>query len=182
MIASFKHRLSNKKHTKCRQDNDKAKIVGGEFCEIGAAFPGVVCGILAEGNEACKGCDQRSRAADVDTQKQCGVVGSKLREKHRGGNIADDLAGKNADQEGVFCKEGGEERADLGDACHISRKNEEAEEGGKESVVDLLECFAVKKEQGERNQDQSQLVGDETKDDDNGERKEKKIDCGTLDR
>lgn len=68
----------------------------------------IVCRVFAEGDQAGKRSDERSRAADVDTDEKCGYVGGKLREQDRGGDVADDLAGENAKEERILCEELGE--------------------------------------------------------------------------
>ena len=85
--------------------------------------------VLTEGDKACKRCDERARAADIHTEEQLTVIFRKLREQDRRGYVADELAGKRAEDERIFFKQDLKHRANQGDARHIARKDEKENKG-----------------------------------------------------
>ena len=89
----------------------------------------VLLRIFLKGDKACERGDQRADAADINTEKKLPVIISKLRKKYRRGDVAYDLAGNSGKYEGVKIKKVGEEFSDSLDPRHISRKNEEENEG-----------------------------------------------------
>ena len=86
-------------------------------------------GVFSECDKACKGCNKRTRTADIYTHKQVAVVFGKLRKKYCRGYVAYKLAGKNGNKKSVFRKKSGEKFVHCVDPCKVSGKNEEAYEG-----------------------------------------------------
>ena len=123
-------------------------------------------GIFPEGDQACQGGDEGTGTADVHAQEEGGVIGGELGQEDGRGHVTDDLAGQDADKQGILSHQGRKQLADGGDACHVTGKDKEAEEGSKECVIHLSECLSVKEKKRERDQNQSELIGDQTEDDD----------------
>ena len=139
-------------------------------------FSAIVCRVFAESNQAGQGCDKGSRTADVNAHQKVAVVLAEAGKKNGRGNVTDDLAGKNADQQGVFLKKEGEQLLHCGKTGHISCENEEAYEGEEKSVVYFSEGFSVKKQDGHENDRRSDEIGNDAEHDSNGEGKQNQID------
>lgn len=58
--------------------------------------------VLAEGDQAGKRCDERARAADIDTDEQGGVILRERGEQNRRGHVTDHLAGEGTAEKHVF--------------------------------------------------------------------------------
>ena len=121
--------LLNYDHTKHRQNGKKPEVEGREFRQVRAGFSGIVGGELAEGDQTCEGGNDGSRATDIHAQKKSGIVSGKLGKQNGGGNVADDLAGKCADQQCVLFQQRGKQIIYRRDTCQIARKNKEANKG-----------------------------------------------------
>ncbi len=172
--------ILDKKACKYRQQDQKSEIESGKPKQIRAGSSGVMCGVFAKGDQAGKRCDQGARAADVYAQKECGIVGRKLGEENGRGDVADDLTGERTDQESVLFQQTGKQIADRGNTRHIAREDKKADKCQQQGVIHSLECLAIHKQKHQRNDDQADLIGDHTKDDHNGECKERKVDQGAL--
>ena len=59
-------------------------------------------GEFAEGDKACKRGNQRTHAADIYPQQQLGIIPRELWKQNRRGNVADDLAGANRNEQSIF--------------------------------------------------------------------------------
>ena len=86
------HKAANEK-----QQRKHTKVEGRENQEILLGLAGIVFGKLTERDQARKRRDQRTRTADIDTEKQFPVIFRKLRKQNGRRNVADDLAGKSTD-------------------------------------------------------------------------------------
>ena len=92
-----------------------------------------------------------------------------------GGDVADDLTGKNADEKRILFQKAGKQAADCGNSCHVSCKNKKANKGEEQRIVNLLQRVSVGKHQYQWNYDQADPIGNDAKNDDNRERKKHKI-------
>ena len=101
-INRFRNISSSGQKLKQHQNCQKGKIEGREQQHIVAGFALVLLSILPEGDQACQGRDQSAHAADVHAQEQISVIVRELGQKDGRGHVADDLAGKYAEQQGAF--------------------------------------------------------------------------------
>ena len=136
--------------------------------------------IFAERDKTCEGGDERSRAADIDAEKQFSVIFSELRKKHGARHVTDDLAGKSAYEKRIFLKKKAEYFFDERDPCHIARKNEKRAECEKKRIVNLFQCISVEKHECKRHDQKSDPIRDHAENDHDGKRKERKIDHRTA--
>ena len=83
------------------QDNEKGEIEKGELKHVFEGFFRVVLDIFAEGYKACKGCYESSDSADIDTDEQGLIILCELLKQNRRGDIAYDLAGECAEEQGI---------------------------------------------------------------------------------
>ena len=103
------------------QDDQKSKVQGGKQPEIFQCFALNVRGILTEGDQACQRGDQRADTADVYAQQKVAVIRGEFRQQNGGGDVADDLTGKDARQERAFFQQCGEEPAHNVDSGYVAR-------------------------------------------------------------
>ena len=107
--------------------------------------------ILAQGDKTCKGWNERADTADVDADKQLSVVTCKLWEQNCAWHVTDNLTGKGRENERVFLQKEAEKVLYRIYPCHISRKNEEENEGEEQRIVNLGKRASVHKNQHKRN-------------------------------
>ncbi len=136
--------------------------------------------VLAEGDKTCERSDQRTGTADVDTEQKLAVIVGELREQNGTRYVADALAGQRAEQKNAFVKQGGEQCTNAFHASHVARKNEEANKGQKQRIVDLLQCLAVCEHQNGRDDDQTDPVGNSAEDNGDGQHEQRKVKRGSL--
>ena len=87
---------------KAGQQDQKGKVEGRKGFEIIACLIGIMLIVFPEGNQTCQGGDQGADPADVYAYQEVGIVGGELGEQNCRRNIADHLAGKNAEKQGAF--------------------------------------------------------------------------------
>lgn len=58
--------------------------------------------VLPEGDQTGKGGDQSAGAADIDAHQKLGVIVCELAEQNGRGDIADELAGEYAEEQGAL--------------------------------------------------------------------------------
>lgn len=132
-------------------------------------------GVLTESNEARKRCDERARAADIHTEEQFTIIFRKLREQDRRGYVTDELTGKRAENERIFFKQDLKHCSHQGDTRHIACKNEECAEGEKKRIVHLFQRITIHKEKDDRYDHKTDLIRNDTENDDDGEREKHEI-------
>ena len=84
--------------------------------------------VFLEGDKACEGGDERSRAADVYTDKEVCIVFGKLRKKNCRGNVAYKLTGNDTCNKNVFtvCTYNAfNEVSDNVNSCNVTGENKE---------------------------------------------------------
>ncbi len=143
-------------------------------------MPGTKRPIVGERDQTGQRGDQCSRSADIHAKKQFPVVVSKPRKQDRRRNITDDLTGADTDKKRRSPQKISHEILHSRDPGHIPGKDKEQSKSGKKSPVDLGECFFIGKNKNQRNDDQSEPVRDQTEHDQQGKRKERKVQSCSL--
>ena len=72
-------------HTKYgydRQNYQEAKVEYGKLCNVAGCLLRLVSGVLSKCYKACERCNKRTRAANIDSYQQLGIIICKLREKN----------------------------------------------------------------------------------------------------
>ena len=131
--------------------------------------------VLAEGDQTGKRCDQGARAADVDAEQQLTVIIGELGEQNGTGNVADALAGQGTEQKNTLVQKNREHRTYALHASHVACKNEKADEGQEQGIVNLAQRFTIGKQEDDGNEDQTDPVRDGTEDDGDGENEQSKV-------
>ena len=144
--------------------------------QIALGFLRIVLGVFAEGDQARKGSNERTRTTDIDTDEQCGIIGSELREQDGRGDVTDELTGEDAEQERVLLQKTGEKLTDSGNSRHVAREDEEAEEGCQKTVIHTAERILIKEKEGDGDEDEPDPIGDHTKYNDDGEGEQDEVD------
>lgn len=132
---------------------------------------------LAVGDQACQRRNQRARAADVDAEQQLAVVVREPREQDRRRHVADELAGERGDEQRALRKPAGEQVMQHFNARGVARKDKEHHKGEKQRVVHSKQRVSVGKEQHGGNQHKPQPERHHAEDDQDRERKERKVEC-----
>ena len=86
-----------------------------------------------------------------------------MRQQHRGRHVADDLAGGRAGQQRVIGHRLGQHRFDRGDARHIAREHEEADEGEQQPEVHRAQGATVEHEQAGYHGDERNRIRNQAK-------------------
>ena len=130
---------------KFRLFTQKGKIVNGKHLNVVQHFSWLVLDVFPEGDQACKGCDQGSRSANVDTHQKLGVLIGKLRQKNGRGTVADDLAGQDTKEQRTLFQKEGEDRTDRLYPRHIPREDKKEYKGKQQRIVHHSQGLAVHK-------------------------------------
>ena len=85
--------------------------------------------VFSEGYKTCKGRNDSSAATNVYTEQKLSVIIREAWEKYCGGNVAYKLAGERTYEKSAFIKKEYENLPDGVYSRHISRENEEENEG-----------------------------------------------------
>ena len=143
--------LYQKNFRENREHYDKQKIQHGKKFNVFSGASGIVRGVFSECNKACERRDESSGSTYIYSHKQGAVIPGKMREQHRGGNIAYDLAGQNRKNQSIFIEYKWHEISDRVYARHISREDEKAYKCEQKGIVHLTERFPIGKNQYCRN-------------------------------
>ena len=106
--------------------------------------------VFRERNQACQRGNQRAESADVDGRKQARIVCGKVGEQYGARYIADQLAGKNAEQQCIDRQKLRKEAAYGRDSCKVAAEYEKGAERAKKRIVYFAECLFIKKEKRQR--------------------------------
>lgn len=140
------------------EDDQKSKIERAEKPDIRERLALYVRGVLTEGNKACKRGDKRSYAPDIYTEQKLLVIRCKFREQYRARHVTDDLTGADRGEKRAFVQKRREEIVDYAYSRHVARKQEEADEGQKQGVIDLQKRLFVGKEDRKEDKRQADIV------------------------
>jgi len=165
---------------KAGEQKEKAEVESGKFADIPSGLAGIVADVFPECDQAGKGCNEGSHTADVDTEEKIRVILCKLGEKNGGRNIADELAGQDADKKRALVKQYGKEIPDDVDPCHIAGENKEKYKSEKEGVVHHFQRLAVKKEQCRRDHNKTDPVRNAAENNGNRQSEKQKINGGAC--
>ena len=155
-------------HHKAGQYHQETKVKYGKPFDIVCCFAGIVLGILAEGDQAGQGGNQGAYAANVDAHQQIRVITGKLGQQDRGRDVADKLAGKDAEQQSASIHQCGKQVSHPIDSRHIAGKNKEKHKGKQQGIIHHFKCFSVHEEQHRGNHHQADPIGDPTEHDGDG--------------
>lgn len=172
-MASFlcgeKIHLRTEEHGEEGEDDEEAEVPEGEDAQEGGFLLGIVFTEKFEGDEAGQRCDEGAEAAEIDGGAEGGEIAGEAGEQNGGGNVADDLAGEDAEPEFATVHEGDEEGADGGNASDVADEDEEAEKCREQAVINLAEEAAVDdKNNGDDNEEHG-AVGQNAENDEQAE-------------
>ena len=104
------------------------------------------------------------------------VVCRKARQQHRGRHVADDLAGRGADEERRHRDDGREQVADRRDTREIARKDKERAKGQQQAVVDAQKALGLEYRQRDGDDNQPDVVREHAKDNHHRQREQHEVD------
>ena len=151
------------------EDDEEAEVPEGEDAQEGGFLLGVVFAEKFEGDEAGQRCDEGAEAAEIDGGAEGGEIAGEAGEQNGGGNVADDLAGEDAEPEFATVHEGDEEGADGGNASDVADEDEKAEKCREQAVVNLAEESAVDDKNNGDNDEEYGAVGQNAENDEQTE-------------
>ena len=127
-------------------------------------------GEFSESNQTCQRGNQGADTPNVYTQKKLGIIVCELRKKNCRGNVTDDLAGTDGHQQSVLFQQFPKYVLHKLDTRHVACEDEKGDEGEQQSVIDVFKCLSVQKQQRGGDNNQPNPKGNDTEDDDDGQR------------
>ena len=103
------------------------------------------------------------------------VIGRKARQQHRGRDVADDLAGRRADEQRGQRDERAERALDGGNARKIARKDEKRAEGEQQTVIHFEERAGFEHQQRERDDGKPDIERENAENDEHRQREKHEI-------
>ena len=135
--------LCDQQIVQCHEDGKECKICGGEIQKIPALDARPFFSDALERDQACHGCNERAKSAEVRADDERGVFLCEARQQERGGHVADDLTGKHSSEHFMSGDHAFEKIAEHGDPAHIADEHEEPDKGQEQRIIDLAQNTAV---------------------------------------
>ena len=129
------------------QDGEIEEVDEAEQHEITSRTSRIAAAIFSQSDEAGEGRHGGPEPSYVDGDEKVAVIGGEFGKQDGGGHVADDLAGRGADEQRGKRYESAERRLHRGDAREVARKHEESAEREEQGVVHPEEGFGFQHEE-----------------------------------